>query len=161
MVELKRWVAKDATDHGQLIDDRDLTNDAIFDRLENDVQFRSIATFLLQQYGYLVPQVNPNSEIGKQQELMIQERIKWITQEEGEARAQEHQQFTQVLQKARSCQQGVQTDCVTPSPQSNTGRISEQQQPGAEPQIPLRSNPIGPYLPTGRIKTPILSSALS
>src|SRR5271170_6228050 len=30
MVELKRWVAKDATDHGQLLSDSDLTNDAIF-----------------------------------------------------------------------------------------------------------------------------------
>ena len=29
MVELKRWVAKDATDHGQIISDSDLTNDAI------------------------------------------------------------------------------------------------------------------------------------
>src|ERR1035437_10071059 len=39
MVELKRWVAKDATDHGQIISDSDLTNDAMFDRLEKDVQF--------------------------------------------------------------------------------------------------------------------------
>jgi UDP-N-acetylglucosamine 2-epimerase (non-hydrolysing) len=33
MVEVKRWVAKDATDHGQVISDSDLTNDAIFERL--------------------------------------------------------------------------------------------------------------------------------
>jgi len=33
MVELKRWVAKDATDHGQLISDADLTDEAVFDRL--------------------------------------------------------------------------------------------------------------------------------
>ena len=44
MVELKRWVAKDATDHGQIISDSDLTNDAIFERLETDIQFRAIAT---------------------------------------------------------------------------------------------------------------------
>src|SRR5215831_11479251 len=31
MVELKRWVAKNATDHGQIISESDLTNDAIFD----------------------------------------------------------------------------------------------------------------------------------
>jgi len=36
MVELKRWVAKDATGHGQIISDGDLTDDAIFDRLELD-----------------------------------------------------------------------------------------------------------------------------
>src|SRR6202044_1150466 len=98
-------------------------------------------------YGYLVPQVNPNSDLGKQQQLLIQERVKWITQEEEEARTEEHQQLTQALQKARSCQEGVQADCVAALPQSGTGRISEQQQQGTEPEIPSRSNPIGPYLP--------------
>ena len=60
MVELKHWMAKDASDHGQIITDADLTEDAIFNRLENDVPFRAVATLLLQKYGYLVPQVNPN-----------------------------------------------------------------------------------------------------
>jgi hypothetical protein len=40
MVELKRWVAKDATSQGQIISEADLTDDAIFDRLQTDVQFR-------------------------------------------------------------------------------------------------------------------------
>src|SRR4029077_10368119 len=43
MVELKRWIAKDATGHGQIISDSDLTDVAIFDRLEMDVQFRAVA----------------------------------------------------------------------------------------------------------------------
>ncbi len=33
MVELKRWIAKDATDHGQLISDADLTEEAVLERL--------------------------------------------------------------------------------------------------------------------------------
>ncbi len=37
MVELKSWIAKDATDHGQVISDSDLTDEAIFDRLENEI----------------------------------------------------------------------------------------------------------------------------
>ena len=37
MVELKRWVAKDATSQGQIISESDLTDDAIFDRLQADV----------------------------------------------------------------------------------------------------------------------------
>lgn len=37
MVELKRWVAKDATDQGQIIAETDLTNDAIFDRLDRAI----------------------------------------------------------------------------------------------------------------------------
>ena len=53
LVELKRWVAKDAADHGQLVSDTDLTDEAIFNRLETDVIFRSQATLLVQKYGYL------------------------------------------------------------------------------------------------------------
>src|SRR5260370_3464047 len=55
LVELKRWVAKEATDNGQLVDDSTLTDQAIFDRLEQDVTVRSVATRLLQRYGYLIP----------------------------------------------------------------------------------------------------------
>src|SRR5580698_4397143 len=36
LVELKRWVATDATNHGQVIGEEDLTDDTIFDRLETD-----------------------------------------------------------------------------------------------------------------------------
>src|ERR1700741_1368443 len=69
VVELKRWIAKDATDQGQIVSESDLTDDAIFERLQTDVRFRSVATLLLQRYGYLVPKVNPESDLGKQQEL--------------------------------------------------------------------------------------------
>src|SRR6266568_209173 len=37
LVELKRWVAKEATDSGQVVDDNALTDQAIFDRLDLDV----------------------------------------------------------------------------------------------------------------------------
>ena len=82
MVEVKRWIAKDATDHGQIITETDLAEEAIFDRLENDVTFRAVVTEIVQKYGYLQPQVNPDSPLAKQQELLIQERVKWITEEE-------------------------------------------------------------------------------
>jgi protein involved in polysaccharide export with SLBB domain len=91
MVELKRWVAKDATDHGQVVTEADLTNDAIFDRLEQDVQFRAVATQLCQRYGYLVPQLNPTSAQARQQELLIQERTKWIAAHEEQARLDQAQ----------------------------------------------------------------------
>ena len=74
IVELKRWVAKDATDHGQMVTDADLTDQAIFDRLEQDVKFRSIATRLLQRYGYLRPTMNPFSDVARQQDLLLQAR---------------------------------------------------------------------------------------
>ena len=114
MVELKRWVAKDATDHGQVVGEADLTNDAIFERLERDAQFRSAATVLLQRYGYLLPQVNPESPLAKQQELLMQERVKWVTQEESEERSEqrsEREQELKDLQKSKACAQSAGTDC--------------------------------------------------
>ena len=93
MVELKRWVAKDATNHGQIIGEDDLTDDAIYTRVQSDVQFRAVATQLVQRYGYLSPKVNPQSAAGKQQELLITERAKWIAQDE-EARTQEAREGT-------------------------------------------------------------------
>ncbi|HYL99595.1 MAG TPA: hypothetical protein VEZ90_11625, partial [Blastocatellia bacterium] len=92
MVELKRWVAKDATEHGQLIADADLTDEAIFDRLENDVTFRSLATTLVQKYGYIKPTVNPESPMGQEQQFLIRERAKWIAQDEEASRARSRQQ---------------------------------------------------------------------
>ena len=104
MVELKRWIAKDATDHGQLISDSDLTEEAVFSRLESDVSFRSTATLLVQKYGYLQPTVDPESPLGKQEDLLMKERVKWIAQEEEEDRAQSRQQFQQrALQQTQGC----------------------------------------------------------
>jgi polysaccharide export outer membrane protein len=103
MVELKRWVAKDATSQGQIISETDLTDDAIFDRLQSDVQFRSIATMLVQRYGYLVPQVNPDSAAGKEQELLVKERAKWIAQNQEEQLARARQGRTRNTQNAAYC----------------------------------------------------------
>ncbi|MFY9531256.1 MAG: SLBB domain-containing protein, partial [Candidatus Acidiferrales bacterium] len=74
LVELKRWVAKDATDHGQVVSDADLTDRAIYDRLNRDVEFRSVATRLLERYGYLLPKVDPDSEMGEERKLVLQAR---------------------------------------------------------------------------------------
>jgi len=79
-LELKRWVAKDGADHGQIVRDSELEDSAIYQRIESDVKFRSIATTLLQRYGYLLPQLNPDSPQRKEQELLIQERVKWLAQ---------------------------------------------------------------------------------
>jgi polysaccharide biosynthesis/export protein len=119
MVELKRWVAKDATNHGQIISESDLTNDAIFDRLENDAHFRSVATLLVQRYGYLVPKLNPDSPLAKEQELLMEERVKWLTQQDEEERSEEREKQRQEfkdLQKARACAEGVQSDCTQRQP---------------------------------------------
>jgi hypothetical protein len=126
MVELKRWVAKDATDHGQIIGEADLSDYAIFDRLSTDIQFRSVATALVQKYGYLVPRLNPESDLAKEQELLRVERTKWLAQAQEEERAQSRQKAAQDLQKARACQsQQADSSCneVAPgTPSENHGQ---------------------------------------
>lgn len=115
MVELKHWVAKDATDHGQIVGESELSDYTIFNRLETDVQFRSIATALVQKYGYLVPKLNPNSDLAKDQELLRVERAKWIAQAQEEELAQARQKATQELQKTAACKSQSDRDCNNPA----------------------------------------------
>ena len=105
MVDVKRWIAQDATDHGQLIADADLTDEAIFTRLEADPNFRAIATVLVQKYGYLQPLVNPESALAKQQELLMQERVKGMALEEeaDRARARQQQEQDLAVQRTPAC----------------------------------------------------------
>src|SRR5260370_8264990 len=88
LVELKRWVAKEATDNGQIVEDFSLTDQTIFDRLERDITFRSVATRLGQRYGYFRRIINPGSEIGNEQELGLEERDRHPGQIEAQADAQ-------------------------------------------------------------------------
>ena len=152
LVELKRWVAKDATDHGQVISDSDLTNDAIFERLESDSQFRSLATGIVQKYGYLLPRVNPDSELGKERELLIQERTKWLAQHQEEelaAARQRNARNFQNSQNVRVCDPQTYSDCE--APQSDLFRSSEGSQgrqgpagPSSPSATPDQSNPPTP-----------------
>ena len=84
LVELKRWVAKEATDNGQIVEDSDLSDQAIFDRLDRDVAFRSIATILVQRYGYLRPSPNPESSLAKEEDLVLKERARQLVQIEAQ-----------------------------------------------------------------------------
>ncbi len=158
MVELKRWIAKDATDHGQLVSDSDLTDEAIFDRLENDITFRSVATSLVQKYGYLQPAVNPESLMAKQQNLLIQERVKWIAQDEEAERAKARQLQQQELNRTLYCDPRSR-NCPAPNNGSNPSiQQLPQQQPGTNPvpteipglQNPLTIPPTVPYNPPQR-----------
>src|SRR6266850_1814613 len=88
LVELKRWVAKEATDNGQVVDDSTLRDQAIFDRLELDTKFRSVATRLLQRYGYLLPSPNPESDLAKEKELVLKERVRRLVQIESQEDAE-------------------------------------------------------------------------
>jgi len=118
LVELKRWAAKDAADRGQILRDFDLTDSAIFSRLANDVRFRASATRILQSYGYLLPKINPDSEVGRAQLALEQDRIR-------QAVADQHEQLAKC--GTSSCQ-------IAPnSPQKPTVQTSTAN-PGELPQ---------------------------
>ena len=74
MVELKRLLAHDAGVSGQILEESDLTDVAVAERLRSDLRARVFATRLLQRYGYLVPRVNPGSDLEAEQKLVRQER---------------------------------------------------------------------------------------
>jgi hypothetical protein len=124
MVELKHWVARDATDHGQVVDDSDLTNEGIFGRLERDIQFRSIATALVQRYGYLLPKLNPDSDRGKEHELLFQQRAKWLAQNQDEELAQTRQQGIQSPKRLRCPDHSRESDHPEPPRRSRLFPIS-------------------------------------
>jgi protein involved in polysaccharide export with SLBB domain len=126
LVELKHWVARDATDHGQVITDSDLTNEGIFERLETNIQFRSVATALVQRYGYLLPKLNPDSDPGKEHELLLEQRAKWLAQNHDEE-----------LTPARPSGTQTPREVVPPGPQQG-GSPSR-----TAPQEPDFSNPPG------------------
>jgi len=74
MVELKRLLAQDAGVSGQILEEADLTDTAVAERLRSDLRARVLATRLLQRYGYLVPRLNPDSDLEAEQKLVRQER---------------------------------------------------------------------------------------
>jgi len=78
MVELKRLLAQEAGASGQILEESDLTDAAVADRLRSDLRARVVATHLLQRYRFLVPRVNPTSDLGEEQNLVRQERAQML-----------------------------------------------------------------------------------
>ena len=74
MVEFKRLVAQDAGASGQILEESDLRDEAIAERLGQDLRARVLATRLLQRYGYLLPTVNPGSDLAAKHNLEMHER---------------------------------------------------------------------------------------
>lgn len=152
MVELKRWVAKDATEHGQLISDSDLADQAIYNRLETDIEFRSVATALLQKFGYLLPQLNPESPQAKEQTLLIQERAKWQAQDEEEQLTEARQRpQSNGLQQTQACDPRLETNCKA----QPAYQVSEQPVEFQGPSWPQNAFPSNnPNAPAGPQRAP-------
>ena len=148
LVELKRWIAKDATNHGQIVTDTDLTNEAVFQRLDTDVQLRAIATLMVQQFGYLTPQLNPASDMAKQQALIMQERTKLIAQDQEQQLAEARQLQIQKMKEVTGCDQRADSNCPrkqsTPSPADQQQQMPRQFPPSMNgPNIPYIQNQQG------------------
>src|SRR4030088_694688 len=113
LVELKRIAIKQATDNAQIVEDSSLTDDAIFSRLERDVRFRSLATRLVQRYGYLLPKFNPDSELAKERDLILKERahhqVQIEAQEDAEIDAEIKKRAN--LELSGDCQSDQQNGC--------------------------------------------------
>jgi polysaccharide export outer membrane protein len=80
MVELKRAIAEDAGESGQILEESDLSENAVTERLREDLRTRVLATRLLQRYGYLLPKVNPDSELAAEHNLKMRARVQQLEQ---------------------------------------------------------------------------------
>src|ERR1700731_428648 len=164
LVELKRIAIKEATDNAQIVEDSSLTDDAIFSRLERDVRFRSLATRLVQRYGYLLPKFNPDSELAKERDLILKERahrqVQVEAQEDAEIDAEIKKRAN--LELSGDCQNDQQNDCNQSNSQGlrrpikpklgNQGQPADQGTPFQQ-QLPI--NPAaGSQLLRARNETP-------
>jgi len=127
MVEVKRLIAKEASDNGQLVNEDDLTDQAVNDRLTNDLTFRSAVTRLVQRYGYLLPQLNPDSDAGKQQEFVLKERARRLVQIESQddPTLQPNRNVVTTTQTPAFCDATQEDDCDTRA----TNRVRQNAQP--------------------------------
>jgi hypothetical protein len=108
MVEFQRMLAQYASASGQLLEESDLTESAVAERLREDLRTRVLATRLLQRYGYLVPKINPDSDLAQEQKLFLQERAQQLV------RARERSEARQELSPGEltaACDVRQQTDC--------------------------------------------------
>jgi polysaccharide export outer membrane protein len=140
LVELKRWVAKEATDNAQVVDDAKLSDQAIFDRLDHDLAFRSVATRLLQRYGYLLPALNPDSSFGKEEDLVLKERARRLVQIEEQENSESlrpagnDQQRT--VERTAACDPQQDADCEGTRSRSRFSNPSLGNEPSPENKLP-------------------------
>jgi protein involved in polysaccharide export with SLBB domain len=90
MVELKRAIAEDAGESGQILEESDLRESAVTERLREDLRTRVLATRLLRKYGYLLPKLNPDSEVAAEHNLEMRVRaqqLEWAAESPDSNRA--------------------------------------------------------------------------
>ncbi len=154
MVEFKQLLAQDAGADGQLLDESDLTDMAVTERLNEELRARVLATKLLRRYGYLLPKVNPDSDLAAEHNLVLQDRASAI------ARAAERNAEQRVIPpttQTASCDPQSSSDCE-PGGRAANRRIPSmdrggQQDSPSEQLSPSESNPNTPS-PTDGVQSP-------
>lgn len=150
LVELKRWVALEASDRGQIVDDAELTDAAIFSRLAQDVEFRSVATRLLQRYGHLMPQAGPGSDAAFERDSLAQERAARLKRAEAESEA--------ALRRAN--EENELSSAASPSPATSRPQHRSRFAPPDPLETPATPPPASPHAPlSGRLQTASTSLA--
>lgn len=149
MVEFKRLLAQDAGTAGQLLDETDLTDAAVTDLLKDDLRTRVLATRLLQRYGYLLPKVNPESDLAAEHNLVLQDRAYAIAH--AAERSAESRTLPPITRTA-TCDPERSSDCDFPAGRANRSLAPGdgeglQDRPGEPsdpyegyPEAPLRTN---------------------
>jgi protein involved in polysaccharide export with SLBB domain len=112
MVELKRLLAQDAGASGQILEESDLTDVAVAERLRSDLRARVLATRLLQRYGYLVPRLNPESDLEAEQKLVRQERAQILARA---ADRRDNLGASLTAGRNATCDAGGVAECTLPS----------------------------------------------
>ncbi len=146
LVELKNWVAKEAGDNGQIVEDSAVSDQGIFERLDQDLSFRSVATRLVQRYGYLLPSVNPDSDAAKEQDLILKERARRLVQIEGQEDAQALQpRVDEKTVRTSGCDAQRDADCDdAPAGRAKPRTPRQQATPESEPTLPSLPESVSP-----------------
>lgn len=136
MVEFKRMLAEDAGKSGQILEEQDLNDEALNERLHQDLRTRVLTTRLLRHYGYLQPQFNPGSDSAAEHSVMLREKANSIE------RASEHDTAIQETQRtersAASCEVARSADCPAPQPPLE----QRMELPADRQPKPRRSSPV-------------------
>ena len=157
MVEFQRMLAQYASASGQLLEESDLTESALAERLWEDLRTRVLATRLLQRYGYLVPKVNPDSDLAQEQKLFLQERAQQLV------RARERNEAGRppsAGELTAACDVQQQTDCD--AQQSSRQKARTLSEPRGKEGLPADQNPereeypAPPARPDGWSSSPVL-----
>jgi polysaccharide export outer membrane protein len=150
MVELKAIYAREAGLQGQVLEEKDLTDAAVEARLRQDLRLRMLATKLLQRYGYLLPRINPDSDMAEERMLYMRQKA----QEMERAAARQEFSGQLPLTQAAGCDPRADLTCLAgqigamgaassgASPNTSAPRQPEPQEQAPSPDYSNKSSDI-------------------